>query len=216
LHPQLPQIYLAFEIALLSFGALGLVDDLFGNRKIGGLRGHFTELIKHKRLTTGAAKAIGAAVFSVFIGVLLYPRNAERALIAALLVALSANAINLTDTRPGRSLIAFFLLLFVGMLIAHLRGTTSLLALYMGPILIAVLLYSFDRRALLMLGDVGSNTIGAIAGLYWAIAGTEASQIALLVVLMWFHWWTESHSLSKTIETTTWLKKLDSSIGVRG
>jgi UDP-GlcNAc:undecaprenyl-phosphate GlcNAc-1-phosphate transferase len=46
--------------AMLLFGLVGLVDDLWGDRSAGGFRGHLRQLVERGRLTTGGVKlAVG-------------------------------------------------------------------------------------------------------------------------------------------------------------
>jgi UDP-GlcNAc:undecaprenyl-phosphate GlcNAc-1-phosphate transferase len=42
--------------ALLVFGLVGLADDLWGDRSVGGFRGHLRKALREGRLTTGMAK----------------------------------------------------------------------------------------------------------------------------------------------------------------
>jgi hypothetical protein len=74
---------------------------------------------------------------------------ATRRLSGALLVGLAANALNQLDTRPGRALKAY------------LAAALPLEA----PVGIAVLLLPYDLREMAMLGDAGSNALGALLGL---------------------------------------------------
>ena len=90
--------------------------------------------------TTGVLKLIGIPA----VGLL-----ATRRLSGALLVGLAANALNQLDTRPGRALKAY------------LAGALALDA----PLGIAVLLLPYDLREMAMLGDAGSNALGALLGL---------------------------------------------------
>jgi hypothetical protein len=90
--------------------------------------------------TTGVLKLIGIPA----VGLL-----ATRRLSGALLVGLAANALNQLDTRPGRALKAY------------LAAALSLDA----PVSIAVLLLPYDLREMAMLGDAGSNALGAVLGL---------------------------------------------------
>ena len=90
--------------------------------------------------TTGVLKLIGVPT----IGLL-----ATRCLSGALLVGLAANALNQLDTRPGRALKAY------------LAAALPLDA----PVGIAVLLLPYDLREMAMLGDAGSNALGALLGL---------------------------------------------------
>ena len=74
---------------------------------------------------------------------------ATRKLSGALLVGLAANALNQLDTRPGRALKAY------------LAAALPLDA----PVGVAVLLLPYDLREMAMLGDAGSNALGALLGL---------------------------------------------------
>ena len=90
--------------------------------------------------TTGVLKLLGIPA----VGLL-----ATRRLSGALLVGLAANALNQLDTRPGRALKTY------------LAGAVALDA----PIGLAVLLLPYDLREMAMLGDAGSNALGAVLGL---------------------------------------------------
>ncbi len=90
--------------------------------------------------TTGILKLIGIPA----VGLL-----ATRRISGALLVGLAANALNQLDTRPGRALKTY------------LAGALVLDA----PAGIAVLLLPYDLREMAMLGDAGSNALGALLGL---------------------------------------------------
>ncbi len=99
----------------------------------------FREHLRHGR-TTGVLKLVGIPL----IGLL-----ATRRLSGALLVGLAANVLNQLDTRPGRALKAY------------LAAAVPLKA----PVGIAVLLLPYDLREMAMLGDAGSNALGALLGL---------------------------------------------------
>jgi hypothetical protein len=90
--------------------------------------------------TTGVLKLTGIPI----VGLL-----ATRRLSGALLVGLAANVVNQLDTRPGRALKAY------------LAAALPLDA----PVGIAVLLLPYDLREMTMLGDAGSNALGALLGL---------------------------------------------------
>jgi Glycosyl transferase family 2 len=90
--------------------------------------------------TTGVLKLVGIPA----VGLL-----ATRRLSGALLVGLAANALNQLDTRPGRALKAY------------LAAALPLDA----PVGVAVLLLPYDLREMAMLGDAGSNALGALLGL---------------------------------------------------
>ena len=90
--------------------------------------------------TTGVLKLVGIPL----VGLL-----ATRRISGALLVGLAANTLNQLDTRPGRALKLY------------LAAAVPLDA----PVAIAVLLLPYDLREMAMLGDAGSNALGALLGL---------------------------------------------------
>jgi UDP-GlcNAc:undecaprenyl-phosphate GlcNAc-1-phosphate transferase len=197
------------------FGALGLIDDLFGDRSVGGLKGHFSELLLNHKLTTGAAKAIGGTFSALVAGFLLNPHTPAKALVAAGIIALTANALNLTDTRPGRTILLSLLLIVLSAAIGFSRVTSIDVALFGAPVLLLCVMFLFDRSAKLMMGDVGANSIGALIGAIWVMIVPEQAQLVYFGLLIWFHIWTETHSLSQTIEKTPWLRSIDRLVGVR-
>jgi hypothetical protein len=117
----------------------------------------------------------------------------------ALLVGLAANALNQLDTRPGRALKAY----------------VAAAVLADAPLGIAVLLLPYDLREMTMLGDAGSNALGAMLGLNsvdrltargrWVAIGG----LAALTILG------ERVSLGTLIERTPGLAHLDR-LGRRG
>ena len=144
-----------------------------------GFRAHL-----RARRTTGTLKLVGIPL----VGLL-----RTRSVSGALLFALGANVLNQLDTRPGRALKAY--LLAAGPLRA--------------PVLRAVLLLPYDLRERTMLGDAGSNALGAVLGLKsverlhgwgrWAAIGTLAGLTLL----------GERRSLGGLIERTPGLRELD-------
>jgi hypothetical protein len=118
---------------------------------------------------------------------------ATRKLSGALLVGLAANFLNQLDTRPGRALKAYLL------------AAPAVDA----PLGVAVLLLPYDLREKTMLGDCGSNALGALLGLNsvsrlggrarWLAIGALAGVTAL----------GERRSLGELIERTPGLAELD-------
>ncbi len=90
--------------------------------------------------TTGVLKLVGIPAVAV---------AATRSLSGGALVALSANLLNQLDTRPGRALKAY-------LLAATVVGA---------PRRPAVCLLPYDLREMGMLGDAGSNALGALLAL---------------------------------------------------
>jgi Glycosyl transferase family 2 len=118
---------------------VGLLDDLWGGEE-RGFRAHL-----RSRWTTGVLKLAAIPLIGFW---------RTRSLSGSLLFGLAANLLNQLDTRPGRCLKAYLL----GSVL--LRGTAA-----GGSASIAVLLLPYDLRERVMLGDAGSNALGAVLGL---------------------------------------------------
>ena len=134
--------------------------------------------------TTGVLKLVGIPL----VGLL-----ATRRLSGALLVGLAANALNQLDTKPGRALKAY-----------------ALAALPLGaPLLPAVLLAPYDLREMAMLGDSGSNALGALLGLSSVDRFTGRSRWLAIGALAGLTLLGERRSLGELIERTPVLRDLD-------
>jgi hypothetical protein len=134
--------------------------------------------------TTGILKLVGIPLVALL---------RTRSVSGALLVAGSANLLNQLDTKPGRALKAY-----VG----------AALALD-APLGLAVLLLPYDLRERVMLGDAGSNALGALLGFKsvdrfrgWGRWAAVAGVVVLNVL-------GERRSLGELIERTPGLAELD-------
>ena len=205
-----------YFLVTVGFGGLGLWDDLKGDRSAGGFRGHF-QALRQGRVTTGAAKAIGGGALSLVAGYLVTtPGPLWAAGVAALLIALSANTLNLLDLRPGRCLFGFgvgALTLFFVLLSQHSVGAGLLL---WAAAAFALILYPLDAGGAAMLGDTGSNALGAVLGVAGAVFLSRWEQGILVLLLLGLQAWCERYSLTRLIESRPWLRALDRKIGVRG
>lgn len=201
-----PEAVLIFLLAVLYFALLGLIDDLLGSRDSRGLKGHFGALFQG-RLTTGALKALGGGLGALLLSLLLLRSQPWwEILTAALLIALAANTINLMDLRPGRAIKVFYLWFFI--LLAVFRSKTPLVLL--SPLAGGLLaLIPVDLKAKGMLGDTGSNLMGAALGLACAWTMPFIAQLILVVFLLLLHLFTEKYSLTEIIENNSLLRFLD-------
>jgi hypothetical protein len=111
----------------------------------------------------------------------------------ALLVALAANALNQLDTRPGRALKAYVAVA------VPLRA----------PLAGAVLLAPYDLRERVMLGDAGSNTLGALLGLRSVELLHGKGRWLAIGALAGVNFLGEKQSLSRAIERNGFLRALD-------
>jgi hypothetical protein len=233
--------------------ALGLADDVFGDRSARGFRGHLSALAAG-RLTTGMVKVLGigmlamiaatgiaAAIGQIDPWVTATQGGVQQALIVAawvlatIVIALSANLVNLTDLRPGRALKAYAPLALAGVALCSWSTWTSLqsqmeagpasglptgpeawvwiagftvclLALVVGPV-VALWRYDLGERA--MLGDAGANALGALAGVLLARFAPLWLLGALALVLLALNLASESVSFSSVIERVPVLRWLD-------
>jgi hypothetical protein len=118
---------------------------------------------------------------------------ATRKLSGALLVGLAANFLNQLDTRPGRALKAYLL------------GARAVDA----PVALAVLLLPYDLRERTMLGDCGSNALGAMLGLKSVSRLTDRGRWLAIGALAGLTLLGERRSLGELIERTPGLSQLD-------
>ncbi|MCS6860862.1 MAG: hypothetical protein NZT92_11155, partial [Abditibacteriales bacterium] len=186
--------------------------DLFGSRETSGLKGHLGKLLREGKLTTGALKALGGSAAALALGYGVAQRQVAEGLLNGLLIALSANTLNLLDVRPSRALKGFFLLITITLMTASTRTSQPSILPYLVllPLLVAALVYApFDFRCQAMMGDVGSNVLGGVAGLFAAWTLPLGGKVALVLTFAALHLLTERVSLTHIIERNRVLRFLD-------
>jgi len=142
----------------VACGGLGLYDDLAGDSHARGLRGHLVAL-RERRVTTGMVKLVGLVAAGALTSMTERRRPVD-AVVDTLLVASTANLVNLFDLRPGRAL---KVVVFTGFPLA-LHGSVTAGAATGAAL--AVLPADLAEDA--MIGDCGANALGALVG--WAVA----------------------------------------------
>jgi hypothetical protein len=178
---RLPLVGWTVAVAHPSVGpvaAIGAADDAWSGPE-RGFRAHLTT-----GRTTGVLKLLGIPLAGL---------AATRSLSGALLVGLSANALNQLDTRPGRALKAYL---------------AAALPLH-APVGIAVLLLPYDLREMAMLGDAGSNALGAMLGLNSVERFTGRGRWVAIGALAGLTLLGERTSLGRLIERTPGLSWID-------
>jgi len=198
-------------LACIGFGLLGLFDDLAGAPGDQGFRGHLLALA-HGRITTGLVKIVGGGALAVILvsaGQAATSGTADagaRVVADALLVALAANLANLFDRAPGRT-IKISLLAWVPL---ALVARADSVGVAVAPVVGAFAgLLGDDLHERLMLGDAGSNVIGAVLGLAVVLECAPATRTIVLVVLAAFTLASELLSFSRVIERVSVLRRLD-------
>jgi hypothetical protein len=194
---------------LLGVAFLGFLDDALGDAAADtsprGWRGH-ARALREGRLSTGAIKAVGALALAAYV---VSGRGLEswRYVADIALLLLATNLFNLLDLRPGRAEKGLALLGAGLCLGAWTLEPIELLGIFAGPILVGAWLTLGERA---MLGDTGSNLVGAVAGVWLlSVLGPDARLIALAIVLV-LTVYGELRSISATIEQVPPLRWLDS------
>jgi glucosyl-3-phosphoglycerate synthase len=164
--------------AVTAVAAIGLADDRWSGPERG-----FSAHLRSGR-TTGVVKLVGIPAVAL---------AATRSLSGALLVSLSANALNQLDTKPGRALKAY------------LAAATAVPA----PRGLAVCLLPYDLREMAMLGDGGANALGALLGLNSVSRLTAKGRWIAIGTLAGLTLLGERTSLGNLIERTAVLRELD-------
>lgn len=182
---RLPLVGAVIGLAVPSVApvaAMGLADDLWSGPE-RGFRAHLGS-----GATTGTLK---------LVGIPLYALARTRSLSGAILVGLAANAVNQLDTRPGRALKAFGL----GSLLLGVEPRRA--------VAVAVLLAPYDLREMAMLGDAGSNALGAVLGFSSVERLTGCRRWSAIGALALLTLVGERRSLGAAIEATPVLRDLD-------
>jgi hypothetical protein len=226
-------------LVLAAFG-FGLVDDVFGDGTVKGFRGHL-DALRHGRLTTGMLKMLGIGAASAWVASGLAVTEVAptsfavaewigRWLLLILVIALTANLLNLLDLRPGRALKGYLVVCVpaavataaigvVQMLrleragaglplpwLEHAGGFLALLFIVVGP---ALAVWRFDVSERGILGDAGANAAGALAGYLFAAALNTWGLIAAAVVLLAVNLASERVSFSRLVDENAMLGWLD-------
>ena len=183
---------------------LGLIDDVLSGTS-RGWRGHGADVLSGT-LSTGALKAVGTLGLALLVASGLPGQEGDFLLAAGVLV-LATNVFNLLDLRPGRSIKAF-VALGIGLTASTmLTEPIATLGIFAAPAIVAGFL---DLREKAMLGDTGSNVIGALAGLWIVLACDTDGQLIALAILLVVNVVGEFTSISALIEKLPGLRHLDS------
>ncbi|HBT20463.1 MAG TPA: hypothetical protein DEA47_03740 [Peptococcaceae bacterium] len=195
--------------ALLGICLLGLLDDLVGTRDVTGLKGHLRLLLKGK-LSTGGLKALGGVFIALAFSLFISDNILQDIVINTLVIALFTNAVNLMDLRPGRAGKFFLLISTLLLVYSYTREIISLYSWIMLPFISSVLAFiSYDLSGKVMLGDTGSNSLGAVLGIMSVLLLPFAMRFFALLLLILLHIYTEKYSLTETIEKVKLLRYID-------
>jgi UDP-GlcNAc:undecaprenyl-phosphate/decaprenyl-phosphate GlcNAc-1-phosphate transferase len=210
-------------VYILGVALLGLADDTLqrdsrahapsahvgadsANADPRGWRGHGRALLRGE-LSTGALKAFGSLGLALFVLSGGAVSSTRSYLLAVAVLVLATNLFNLLDLRPGRAIKAFAVLgalLTLGAADLHPLWAVGVFA---GPALVAGV---YDIRERGMLGDTGSNILGALSGAWLVLTLSTAGLAVALAVLAALNAYGEFRSISEFVERTPGLRYLDS------
>ncbi len=198
-----------WAVYVLGVALLGLLDDALGQGAAAdtprGWRGH-ARAVTAGRFSTGAIKAAGALALAAYAISGRGRENLDYVADLALLL-LATNLFNLLDLRPGRVEKVFVALLAGLCLGAWTAAPLEILGLFIGPVLVGAM---FTLRERAMLGDTGSNLIGALAGISMLVVLGDDGRLIALALVAGLTIYGEFRSISATIERLPLLRALDS------
>lgn len=201
-----------FLLVVFGMGLAGLIDDCLGSHAVKGFKGHITAFIKDKKLTTGGLKAVIGGFIAAFFSIANARLNGFgnypwMFIIDLFLVALGANIINLFDLRPGRAGKAYLICFILVLLLS--KNLMGFIGLFL-PITVILLIYlPYDLKAKMMLGDSGSNLLGASLGMMMVWMLSDFGKIIALIILISLQLAAEKISFSKIIDKYRPLKYFD-------
>jgi len=218
-----PRLRTAAMLAALSAGALGSYDDLAGSGSSRGLRGHFDALAKGE-VTTGAVKLLGIGAAGLVAGALVQRKPLDK-LLAGIVIAGSANLVNLLDLRPGRAIKAG---LMAGTPVMLARSGSASAAgsgergprghgprghgagvLAAGSMGAAAALLPEDLSERAMLGDAGANALGAALGVAAAAGSGRGGLLLRAASIIGLTLASEKVSFTKVIAASPPLNAID-------
>jgi UDP-N-acetylmuramyl pentapeptide phosphotransferase/UDP-N-acetylglucosamine-1-phosphate transferase len=190
-------------LAVAAIGAVGAYDDRFGDSHARGLRGHVDALLKG-RVTTGMVKLVTMAGVSALTSKRQHRKPVD-VVLGTVLVAGTANLVNLFDLRPGRAAkvtgIAAYAMSRVGdpaaRAVASAAGGAAAAAL--GP----------DVREAAMLGDCGAGALGAALGWSMSIRPSRLARVAAAAGVVGATLASERTSFSTVIDANPVLRGID-------
>lgn len=210
--PLIAQSVAACVAALCLSAIAGLLDDVCPVPE-KGFRGHLMALARG-RVTPGFVKlavvGIGSALVAAHSG-----RGLFEFAVDTVTIALTANAINLFDLRPGRAVKVVLAGEGVALTLACVTrahaGTAVAVVLGAAGLIPLGVFLGLDLKKKAILGDSGANPagVGLGAGFAFALSGNIYAKLALLALVFGVNVFAEMGSITKVIEGNRVLKALD-------
>jgi len=203
--PEVAPARVLVLLAVVTFGFLGLVDDLLGDALDRGLRGHIGAALRG-RVTTGFLKLTAGAAVALLLAAAVDGDRPGRVLVDGALIALAANMGNLFDRAPGRTLKVGVLAAVPLLLLAGTEASGVALGVVVGA---GVGLLPGDLAERSMLGDTGANALGAALGTATVLVVAPSTRVIVAGVLLALTLLSEVVSLSRIIRAVPPLRLVD-------
>ncbi len=208
--------------APLVIGActLGMLDDLLGSSDTSkGFHGHFSAL-RRGQITTGMVKFIGIGALSFCSAVEISGQlsatlsSVGEVLVKAAVIALCANELNLFDLRPARALKVYLGVLVLSasvlvFVVGTLSGALSVAMIALVSVVPVVAIWPYDAGERGMMGDSGSNAMGAFLGYFLCCTMSLRALFVVAAVLLAMNLASERVSYSRLIERSPLLSWID-------
>lgn len=193
----------AVFLGVMVYGFLGLVDDCLAVGADRGFRGHIGALL-HGRVTSGMLKMIGGGAVAMLIVASPGFPSGRNIIVDGVLIAACANAGNLFDRAPART-IKIATLGFVPVWIA-LGAAAGPVAIVIGA---GLGLIPEERNERAMLGDTGANPLGAVIGIGLVFGASATGRLIACGIALAINLAAERWSYSEIIENNAALRTLD-------
>lgn len=190
-------------LAVAAIGAVGAYDDRYGDSHARGLRGHL-DALREGRVTTGMVKLVTMAGVAAASSARQHRKPVDVAL-GTVLVAGTANLVNLFDLRPGRAAkvtgLAAYAMSRIGDPVARAAASAAggAAAAALGP----------DVREAAMLGDCGAGALGAALGWSLALRPSRIARAAAAAGVVAATLSSERTSFSAVIDANPVLRGID-------
>jgi UDP-N-acetylmuramyl pentapeptide phosphotransferase/UDP-N-acetylglucosamine-1-phosphate transferase len=200
-------------LLLTTFCVLGFFDDVSPQQSGGGFVGHLRALLGERKVTSGLFKLLGGLAISAIALVVADVTTSWVQLIrAVLIVACSANLLNLFDRAPGRATkvsIVWWIIL-VGS-VALWADPSALVSTAWASAMVGATVGLMPSELLErhMQGDSGVNALGAIIGFNTVLVASDQIEWLLLVALLGLNLLSERVSFSSLIARNQVLRRLD-------
>jgi hypothetical protein len=199
---ELGRTGIATAVLLIALGGAGRFDDLRGDEKARGFRGHL-RAARAGTITGGLIKIVAGGIAGLVAGALV--ADGVSIVLTGMVVALAANLFNLLDRAPGRAG-KLWLLVAAPLFVVASNEWAAAAAGTLGA-LIAILPADLAARG--MLGDAGANPLGAVWGVGLATALSPVGIGVAIAVLALLNLASERWSFSRAIERTPMLRAFD-------